>query len=158
MQMASAVLANGKGSRLYKTLVRDRKTAQDIQFFSLGLYGVSMTGGWATARPEVPADQIETEFKEVIDGLASREISDDELMRARASVEREMIDHLMTVASRADWLSEHATVFGDPAKANDRLPALLSVTAKEIREVAMEVFRPHNRVTLIYIPQEKADS
>lgn len=158
MQMASAVLANGKGSRLYKTLVRDRKTAQDIQFFSLGLYGVSMTGGWATARPEVPADQIETEFKEVIDGLASREISDDELMRARASVEREMIDHLMTVASRADWLSEHATVFGDPAKANDRLPALLSVTAKEIREVAMEVFRPDNRVTLIYIPQEKADS
>lgn len=153
LQMATAVLATGKGSRLYRTLVRERKTAQDAQFFSIPLDGVSFTTGWATARPEVTIDQAEAELNEIVQSMVSNPVTDEELARARSAVERELIDHLMTVASRADWLSEHATVFGDPAKANERLPALMSVTAKEIEECSADVFRPENRVTLVYVPQ-----
>lgn len=153
IQMATAVLATGKGSRLYKSLVRARETAQDVQFFSIPLDGVSFTTGWATARPDVSVDKIEAELNEIVESMVADPVTDEELARARSAVERELIDHLMTVASRADWLSEHATVFGDPAKANERLPALMSVTAKEIQACAVDVFRSENRVRIVYVPQ-----
>lgn len=150
--MAGVVLSVGKGSRLYRRLVREKQLAQDIQFFTLGHEGVSLTMGWATARPGVSPEHLENELLQTVEGLSSEPPLEDEMVRARAQVERILIDHLMTVAARADWLSEHATIFGDAGRANERLPELMSVTSDEISKVASEVFVPDNRVVATYIP------
>lgn len=155
--MGGAVLSMGKGSRLYRRLVRERQLAQDIQFSTISQPGVSMTVGWATARPQVALEDLEPAFFEVIESLYAEDITDDEMQRARAQLERLIIDHLMTVAARADWLSEHATVFGDPGKVNERLPALMRVTAGQIRQVASEILIPDNRIVLSYVPGEKKE-
>ena len=48
LEVASQLLAGGKGSRLYRRLVRDEKIAQDVSFFSLGLIGgASIAAGQA---------------------------------------------------------------------------------------------------------------
>ncbi|MFN2614924.1 MAG: insulinase family protein, partial [Actinomycetota bacterium] len=77
-----------------------------------------------------------------------------ELERARAYMERATIESTFVRAlSRANTLSEHATVFGDPGRANERLPAMLAVTPAQVSDAAREVFRPDNRVTLVYVPE-----
>ena len=153
LMMSSAVLADGKTSRLYRRLVRERLLAQDVQ---LGPFewaaGASMMIGWVTARPEVGTEQLEAAFHEVVDELVREGPTDEELGRARATAEREELEELSKTAERADRLSMYATLFGDPGKVNNRLPALLAVTGDQIREASAGIFRSDNRVVLIYEP------
>lgn len=156
--MGGAILSLGKGSRLYRRLVRERQLAQDVQFGTIGQRGISLTLGWATTRPQVAAEDLEKAFLEVVESVITEEITDDELARARAQIERLIIDHLMSVAARADWLCEHATLFDNPGKVNDRLPALMSVTSDRIRKVASEVLVQSNRVVFTYVPGDKKET
>jgi zinc protease len=51
LEVASQILAGGRGSRLYRRLVRERKIAQDVTAFGLPLVdGASFFGGWVTVR------------------------------------------------------------------------------------------------------------
>lgn len=157
LTMGGAVLSFGKGSRLHRRLVKDRQLAQDVQFFTYSQLDTSMTIGWATARTGVSVDELDAAFIEVINSLAEEPITDDELARSRAQIERLYTDHLMTVSARADWLSEHATLYDDPGRANERLPSLMSVSAKEIKDVASEILTDDNRAVITYIPGEKKE-
>jgi predicted Zn-dependent peptidase len=153
LMMASAVLADGKTSRLYRRLVRERLLAQDVQ---LGPFewtaGTSMMIGWATARPEVTVEDLEAAFHEVIGELAATGPTQDELDRARATAERQELEELSRVAERADRLSMYATLFGDPGKVNERLPTLLAVTTDEIQRATAKYLQADNRAVLIFKP------
>ncbi|HEY8202841.1 MAG TPA: pitrilysin family protein [Actinomycetota bacterium] len=153
LAMTSAVLVEGKTSRLYRRLVRERLLAQDVQ---LGPFewaaGTSMMIGWATARPEVGIEELEAAFHEVLDELAEEGPTGEELVRARATAEREELEELSKVSERADRLSMHATLFGDPGRVNERLPSLLAVTAEDIQKIAGDYLRPDNRAVLVYQP------
>jgi predicted Zn-dependent peptidase len=65
---------------------------------------------------------------------------------------------MSTVDGRADTLSRYAVQFGDPARAGDRLPTWLAVTAEQVAEAAAEVLRPQDRVTLTYLPEPAAEA
>ena len=156
LAMATAVLSEGKGSRLYANLVRERQLAQDV---GLGVYewvgGASLALGWGTAREEDRVDDLEQAFHEIVESLATRPPTDEEMTRARATVEREELEALQRVGERADRLSMYATLFDDPDMINRRLEALLDVTPEQIQQSVHDVLVPDNRVVLRYVPGEK---
>jgi predicted Zn-dependent peptidase len=78
--------------------------------------------------------------------------------RAQALLEREWLDRLGTVASRADELCRYAVLFGDPQLAFTAVSRILSVTAAEVRDIAAARLRPDNRVVLEYEPLAAAAS
>ena len=155
LDLASQMLAGGKGSRLHRRLVRDERIAQDVAFFTLGFVGgASISAGWATVRPGVDVGRVEAAYIEELGRLAREVPSDDELARAKALVEADELGALSRVEERADRLSMFATLFDDPGMINDTLPRYLAVTAEGIRDVARDVFREDNRVVLTYLPEE----
>jgi zinc protease len=157
IDIASQLLAGGKGSRLHRRLVRDERLAQDIAFFALGfLGGASIAAGWATVRPGVDVDRVEAAYLEELDKLTTQLATDDELARAKALIEADELGALSRVEERADRLSMYATLFDDPELVNQMLPRYLSVTAEQIRDVAREVFRADNRAVLTYLPEADA--
>ena len=154
LDIASQVLAGGKGSRLHRRLVRDERIAQDVALVPLGFVGgASVCVGWATARPGVPVERVEAALHEELERLGREPISEDELARARALIETEELGGLSRVEERADRLSMYATLFDDPDLINRMLPRYLAVTADQIRDVAADVFRPDNRVVVTYLPE-----
>ena len=154
LDIASQVLAGGKGSRLHRRLVRDERIAQDVALVALGFVGgASVCAGWATVRPGVPVERVEAALHEELDKLAREPISDDELARARALIETEELAALSRVEERADRLSMYATLFDDPDLINRMLGRYLSITADQIQAVAADVFRADNRVVLTYLPE-----
>jgi predicted Zn-dependent peptidase len=154
LDIASQVLAGGKGSRLHRRLVRDERIAQDVALVALGFVGgASVCAGWATVRPGVPVERVEAALHEELDRLAREPISDDELARARALIETEELAALSRVEERADRLSMYATLFDDPDLINRMLGRYLSIMAEQIQAVAADVFRPDNRVVLTYLPE-----
>jgi predicted Zn-dependent peptidase len=155
LDIASQILAGGKGSRLHRRLVRDERIAQDVALFALGFIGgASMAAGWATVRPGVEIARVERAFEEEVELLGRELVSDDELARARALVESEELGALQRVDERADRLAMYATLFDDPQLINRMLGRYLAVTAEDIRDAAAAVFRRDNRVVLTYIPEE----
>ncbi len=153
LDLASQLLAGGKGSRMHKRLVRDERLAQDVAVFTLPFVGgASINVGWATVRPGVEIAAVEAAYLDELERLASEAPSADELERAKALTEADELGALARVEERADRLSMYATLFDDPALVNTLLPRYLSVTADQIRDAARAVFRADNRVVLTYVP------
>ena len=60
----SQILAGGKGSRLYRRLVREERIAQDVVVLLLGLVGgASIVAGQATVRPGVDPAVVEARLR-----------------------------------------------------------------------------------------------
>jgi predicted Zn-dependent peptidase len=153
LEVACQILAGGKGSRLYRRLVRDERIAQDVAFFALGFVGgASIAAGQATVRPGVDPEVVERAFEEEIERLGREPVTADELARARALIETFELEALQRVEERADRLAMLATLLDDPDLINRQLERYLAVTPAEIQAVAAEVFRPENRVVLTYVP------
>ncbi|SCG65040.1 M16 family metallopeptidase [Micromonospora halophytica] len=154
----AAVLGSGRGSRLYQRLADGERIAQPD---SVGAYGVDLAHApaplivTATARPGVTAERLAAGVAEVVDELATVPVTHAELDRAKALLSTAWWRQMSTVDGRADTLGRYATQFGDPAKAAERLPAWLAVTAEQIAELAAELLGATDRVTLTYVPEEK---
>jgi predicted Zn-dependent peptidase len=154
LDIAAQILAGGKGSRLHRRLVRDERIAQDVALVPLGFVsGASIVAGWATVRPGVAVDRVETALHEELERLGRETITEDELARARALIETEELGALSRVEERADRLSMYATLFDDPDLINRMLTRYLAVSAEQIRSVAADVFRSDNRIVLTYLPE-----
>ncbi|MFE9656749.1 M16 family metallopeptidase [Micromonospora sp. NPDC006431] len=155
----ATVLGSGRGSRLYQRLADGERIAQpDL----VGAYGVDLAHApapliaTATARPGVTVERLRDGLAEVVDELATVPVTAAELDRAKALLSTMWWRQMSTVEGRADTLGRYATQFGDPAKAGERLPGWLAVTAEQIAEQAAELLRTeHDRVTLCYVPEEK---
>jgi zinc protease len=154
LEMCGQILAGGRGSRLYRSLVRDRKIAQDVTAFGLPLVaGASFWGGWVTVRPDSDEQTCEKAFLEQLELLTNELVTDDEIARAGALIEASELGALGRVEEVADRLSMFAALFDRPELINEQLPRLLAVTAEDIRDVARSVFRDDNRVVLTYVPK-----
>ncbi len=153
LEVLSQILAGGKGSRLHRHLVRERRIAQDVAAFALPLVaGASIYAGWVTARPESDAATVEAAFLAELERLTAEPVTDDELARAQALIESSELGALGRVDEVADRLSMYATYFDRPALINEQLARYRAVDATAILEVARQVFREDNRAVITYVP------
>jgi zinc protease len=152
--VASHVLTAGKSSRLYRALVREQQVAQDVVSFAYPVVtGAAMLVVWATARPEVTPEQMETLLLAEVDALARDDFSDAEVDRAVTGIEARHVFGMQQVGERADQLSMFTTLFDDPARINTELDAYRAVTREEVRRFALQYLQADNRVVLVYAPK-----
>ena len=157
--IASALLGMRKGSRLHRALVRERQIAADAGAFTLDLAkGADLLVVDVTARPETPVAQLEEEVEREIDLLHRDGVSEEEVRRAQALIETDLIASLQSAGERADRLSMFATYFGRPELINEQVDRYRAVTAKKVNELVKERFGEDNRASLIYVPREGVET
>jgi predicted Zn-dependent peptidase len=141
-------------SRLYNRLVRRDRTAISAGFGLLRLAGAPSLG-WLDVKASSGSGiaEIDAAVNEELARLGAEPPDGPELDRAQALLEREWLDRLGTVASRADELCRFAVLFGDPQLAFTAVGRLLDITAEEVRAVAAARLRPDNRAVLVYEPE-----
>ena len=153
--VAGAILGMRRGSRLYRSLVRERQTAADASAFTFDLAkGADLLIVDVTARPEVSAEKLEEEVVREIDLLMSDGVSEEEVERAVALIQTDMITAMQTASERADRLSMFETLFGDSDLVNEQAALYAAVTAEKVSAFARERLIPENRATLIYVPRQ----
>jgi predicted Zn-dependent peptidase len=139
LAMMTHIFATGRGSRLYRGLVRTREVAQASGGF-MGAWELSgcptLLVGSATARRGVSADDLEAAFREELTAALRDGPTQTELDRARAQVSSGWLGNLSSMAGRADTFSGFATKFDDPEKINYQLGRLMSVDRDEVMDVA----------------------
>ncbi len=156
LDIAAAVLGHGKSSRLYRTLVYEKKVAQDISATQVSSQLGSLFEVHATARPGQDLDALERAMEEVLDGLVAAPITKEELDRARSGYEVDFWERVESLAGRADLLNQYESHFGDPGALARDLGRYYQVTPESVREWASKVVRPGARLILRVVPETAA--
>ena len=104
----------------------------------------------SSCRDGVSPEQLEQETVDVIDQLLNEGPSEEELRRAKAQFERHWLHELARVDSRADALSEYATLHGDPQLINSRIAEITAIDNGDLQSAMQQWLRPDQRATLIY--------
>ena len=156
IEIATQILAGGKGSRLYRRLVRDEQVAQDMSLSLLPFVGgASIIVGAATVRPGASNEAVERAFVEELERLAAEGPTAAELERAKALTESEELLARSDPEELADAVGMYATLLNDPGRINRDLDLALAVTADQV-QTAAKLFAKENRIVLWYVPEEKS--
>ncbi len=150
-EVAQAVLGTGRASRLYRRLVRERRLAKDVVTYAFPLLtGAAMLLVWATGFPDTSIEDLEAGLAGEVEGLA--DVTPEEVARAVALSETDIVHALERMGERADLLSMFDLYFDDPARLNGEIARLRSVTAADVRSFASERLVERNRAVLVYEP------
>ena len=152
--VCGAILGMRRGSRLYRSLVRERQIAADATAFTFDLAkGSDLLIVDVTARPETSPEQLEEEVEKEIDRLMSEGVTAEEVERAVALIETDMTTALQSAGERADRISMFATLLGDAGLINIQSDRYRSVTAEQVNAFAAERLGRDNRAKLLYVPR-----
>jgi zinc protease len=153
--VCGAVLGLRRGSRLHRTLVRERQVAAEAAAYTLDLAKASdLLVAEVTARPGVTAARLEEEVALEVDRLQREGVSDAEVARAVSLIDTGYTTNLQEAAERADKLSQFATHFGDPGLVNVQVDRYRAVTAARVSAFARDWLGEDNRLSLVYVPRD----
>ena len=156
--VAGAILGMRRGSRLYRSLVRERQTAADATAFTFDLAkGADILVIDVTARPEISAEELEAEVAREVDLIRKTGVSDAEVERAVALIQTDMVTAMQTASERADRLSMFATLLGDPELVNEQADLYAAVTVERVNAFVRERMGDDNRAVLLYVPKEQPE-
>ena len=158
--VCSAILGMRRGSRLYRSLVRERQIAANAAAFTFDLAkGGDLLVADVMGRPETPPEKLEEEVGREIDRLVHEGVIQAEVDRATALIETDMMSAMQSASERADRLSMFATFFGEPQLLNEQSERYRAVTVADVNEFAESRLGADNRATLLFVPEsEGADT
>ena len=157
--VASAILGMRKGSRLHRSLVRERQIAADAGAFTFDLAkGTDLMVVDVTARPEVSVAQLEEEVDREIESVYRGGVAESEVKRAIALIETDLVVSLQSAGERADRLSMFATYFNQPGLINEQADRYRSVTTERVNDLISGRLGEDNRASLLYVPKEGVET
>jgi zinc protease len=157
LDVAADILGAGRASRLYASLVREQRLAQDASVFVFPVVGgAAMLALWVTARPGVSTETLEAATLAELDRLAANGPNDADLERVKNLHAAHAAGALERISERADRLSMYTCLFDEPERINSESTRWDAVDAKRVSEALRAALRPDNRVTLTYVPAEAA--
>jgi len=155
LDLLADALAGGKSSRLYRSLVYERRLATDVS----ASQGSRERGGAfqvvATAAPGVPLGLIERAIGEELDRVRTAELSEDELGRTMAMAETAFVSRLQTAGGfggKADQLNHYNVVLGDPGRSEWDLDRYRKASRPGIQRAAAVTLDPSGCVALSVVP------
>jgi len=143
----SDILSNGRTSRLYRSLVRDKQIAAiaaGISSYPGSKYSHIFTF-YAVPTPGHTNAELQKAFSEEIQKLKTKDVTDEELRMFKTRTEADLIRGLASNEGLAEQLAIYQTRYGDWRELFRYLDRVDKVTKADIRRVANQVFQDTNR-------------
>ncbi len=142
------ILTNGRTSRLFRSLVRDKQIAVSVGAYAAYpgdkyphvwlAYGVPGRG--------VSNQTVQQALHEEFDKLKTQDVSDEELARFRTRAKAGLLRALNNNLGLAMHMTDYQMLFGDWRELFRSIRRFDQVTKADIRRVANEMFQPTNRI------------
>ncbi|MDQ8163627.1 MAG: pitrilysin family protein [Gemmatimonadota bacterium] len=151
------IIAGGKSSRLYRTLVYDKQIAQDVSMgnSSNKLDGMIMLT--ATAKPGVHPRELDAEIARTLADVAARGVTERELTRVKNGMRASTIDRLSSVLGKATQLSYYNYFAGTPDYMAQDLARYDRLTIADVQRVAQAYLAGRPRIVLTVVPDGKKE-
>jgi len=141
------LMSNGRTSRLYRALVRDKKIAADSAGFT-GLPGIKyphLFAFYAFPMPGHKPEEVAEAIHAEIERLKAQDISDDELKMIKTRAKANLIRGLANDEGLAFQLAIYQARYDDWRELFRSVDRIDKVTKADIRRVATQTFVPANR-------------
>ncbi len=152
------LLSSGRTSRLYRTLVLDKKIAVAAQAASTSpliygkyptmflIFGVPLAGHTTEA--------LEKAIYEELDQMKTTPVSAHELQKVVNQIDAELIRNLRSNSGMASLLAQTEVLQGDWKQIIAYQEALHKVTPADVQRVTREIFKKDNRTVVYHVPVE----
>ena len=142
------ILTNGRTSRLFRSLVRDKQIA-----VSVGAYGAypgekypHVWLAYGVPGRGVTNQAVQQALREEFDKLKTQDVSDEELARFRTRAKAGLLRALNNNLGLAMHMTDYHMLFGDWRELFRYITRFDHVTKADIRRVAHALFQPTNRI------------
>jgi zinc protease len=153
LDLVASVLASGKASRLYRSLVYEKKLAQSVDAEQSSGDIASHFVIDAVAQPGVSLDKLEAAILAEVALVRTKPVTDEELARAQNGVATGFVARLQTIRGRASLLNAYELDVGDPSYAQKDLDRYTHATKDALLAVAKDTLDPDTRVDLRVVPE-----
>jgi zinc protease len=160
LDVAADVLAHGKTSRLYKTLVYERRVATDVSAYqhSREMSGVFQMA--CTAAAGVSLGELEAAIRAAVAHVAADGVTDAELERALAQTEAQFIYRLQTIGGfggKSDQLNAYNTFVGDPGYFERDRQRYVNVTSTGVASAVSSWLARAPSISLSVVPRGRRE-
>lgn len=145
----SDLLSNGKSSRLFQNLVKEKKLFGEVNAFISGDIDPGLLVVTGRLTPGVSFDDAEKAIDEELNNLVSKGINDYELEKVKNKFESAFLFGLTSPLEKAFNLCYYE-MLGSADMINSVVSDYRSVTASQIKRVANNLFQPSRRSVLHY--------
>ncbi|MDB5748807.1 MAG: peptidase [Massilia sp.] len=154
LAVLAQILAGGKSSRLYKSLVYERQIAQDVDANQDSRALTSAFTIEVTARIGHTPAELETAIDAELAALRDKGPSDAEVERARNQIETAILSSLEKLGGDglADQLNHYNQYTGDPGYLGQDVARLRQITALDVRRAAHTWLQERARVLVAGVP------
>lgn len=150
----SELLSSGKSSRLYRTLVDEKRLVNQIHAYNMETIDPGVFLFLAIANKGITAEKIEKEIWKEIAKLQKNGVKQSELDKIKISTKSDFIYSLESSTSVAELFGGYLAR-GDLAPLERYETAINALTSKDIQEMAKHYFNPAASTTLILRKGEK---
>ncbi len=153
LEVLSTILAGGRSARLHHDLVYERRIARsagasyDMTSVDPGLFYV-----YSQPLPDGDVEALRDHLLRHVDRLRDQPVSDEELRRAKKSLESQAVFAQDSLFYQAMLLGEYELT-GDWRRIDDYVPGIQAVTADDVQRVARRYLTPTNRTVGILAPR-----
>ena len=153
------LLSTGRTSRLYKTLVEEKKIAVSVST-SNGFPGAryaNLFAIFATPRSPHTTEEVEGEIYKQLELLKTEAITPYELTKVKNRLEASFIRSLASNAGLAAKLSYYQTVAGDWRYIEEHTKQIAKITAEDVKRVAAQYLVDKNRTVATLVKKQESE-
>src|SRR5437868_3210293 len=149
-----AVLAVGRTSRLYRSMILDKQVASSVDASNYAW----RLGGWiqisATATPGHSNEELRTLIQAAIDDVKRNGVTAEEVQRAKMKIIAGKMRSLELAATRADLMNEYEMMLGDPGYMPQDMARYRGVTPESVQDAARRLLPDDKRIELEVEPAD----
>lgn len=144
------ILGGGTSSRLYQSLVKEKKLFSNIECYHFGSLDKGLLAIEGKLVRGVTPSAAEAAIEDVLDGMRQGEVSEKELQKVKNKTESLMAFEDMGLMNRANSLAFYE-LLGDADLMNQELQKYNEVSGADIRALSQQIFAAENSNTLYYL-------
>jgi len=153
------ILSRGRTSRLYRSLVRDKKIAVNVSSFS-NFPGEKYPNLWAVFA--IPArgisnQEVQQAIRTELERLKTEDVTDAELEKFKVRAKADLVRQLRSNNGIAFQLANYQRLRGDWRELFRYIDEIEKVTKEDIRRVANDILTPTNRTVAMIVTDTSED-
>jgi predicted Zn-dependent peptidase len=148
--LISEVLGGGGSSRLFQSLIKEKKLFSNIECYHFGTTDAGLLTIEGKLVKGVKMEDAEKAINEELEKLKQEKISEAELQKVKNKTESMIAFEDMSLMNRANSLA-HYELLGEASLMNTELDRYNKVTVDEVQQLSNEIFTEENSSTLWYL-------
>jgi zinc protease len=155
--IASTILSDGRSSRVYQSLVYEKRLAIQAQAGGNFSEDPNLFFAYLIMNRGASIEEGETALTAELIRLTTEPVTDRELEKAKNKTRSDYTFGRQSVQEKAEALAHAAVIHGDTSTVDKEYELFMKVTKDDIMRVAKKYFRPENRTVVVITPPQRGN-